>query len=275
VAILKDGTKFATSSYDGTAIIWEMQSKDVLLILTGHTKGINNLMGLSDGRLVTASEDHSIKVWNTINGMCERTLIGHGKAVYALMELPNLIIVSGSLDESIRVWDLSRSDVEYCVRVLKPADQYECEAMTLLDEQQMACASGENINVYKVEEGLMIKKIIGHSSRVSDLYLMPDKVTLISSSWDCTIKVWDWNERLCLRTLVGHTNYINKIVMANAEVLVSASSDGCVKFWRLESGKCVKTLKEHKGDIKDMKRFAKDLMVTCGEEKNVIFWKLE
>jgi WD40 repeat protein len=43
----------------------------------------------------------------------------------------------------------------------------------------------------------------GHTARITDLAFTPDGETIVSASDDKTIRVWDWQSGVTLRTLRG------------------------------------------------------------------------
>ena len=70
----------------------------------------------------------------------------------------------------------------------------------------------------------------------------------VSASDDRTLKVWDLDSGLELRSLPGHSDSVNSVAMsADGRRAVSASSDQTLMVWDLESGLEVKTLSGHTG----------------------------
>jgi len=49
----------------------------------------------------------------------------------------------------------------------------------------------------------------------------------------------------CLKTLTGHTDYVNSLAYLGNNLLASASDDKTIKIWNIENGKCLKTLTGH------------------------------
>ena len=59
---------------------------------------------------------------------------------------------------------------------------------------------------------------------------------------DNTLKLWDLTIGTELKTLTGHTDYINAIAITlDAQRAISASYDNTLKVWDLESGKAIAT----------------------------------
>ncbi len=76
------GTKIATSSWDGTAKIWDATTGKVLLTLEGHDSGVLALAWSHDEtKLATGSHDLTTKIWDTNSGALLFNLVGHSRSV--------------------------------------------------------------------------------------------------------------------------------------------------------------------------------------------------
>ena len=74
----------------------------------------------------------------------------------------------------------------------------------------------------------------------------PDGAHIVSGSRDEIIKIWDLASGACLRTLKGHSDFVESVVVSPDGVhIVSGSYDGTIKVWDLASGACVRTLEGH------------------------------
>lgn len=71
-------------------------------------------------------------------------------------------------------------------------------------------------------------------------------VYVATGSRDKTIKLWDTLSGQCLRTFVGHDNWIRALVFhPTGKYLLSASDDKTIKLWDLVNGRCTKTIEAH------------------------------
>ncbi len=92
-----------------------------------------------------------------------------------------------------------------------------------------------------------IKKFLskeGHPGCVNALSVDSIKKRVVSGAADKTIKIWDCQNGICLKKLIGHTGIVTSVV-ANRDTIISGSGDCTVKIWDKNSGQCIKTLNVH------------------------------
>ncbi|MFM6724088.1 MAG: WD40 repeat domain-containing protein [Dolichospermum sp.] len=84
------------------------------------------------------------------------------------------------------------------------------------------------------EERLTFK---GHSDWVRAIAVTPDGKTVISGSWDNTIKIWDLETRKEKFTFKGHSGWVKAIaVTPDGKTVISSSGDSnIIKTYDLET----------------------------------------
>ena len=103
----RDATCIVTASTDGTAKVWNIESRRQLLNLKGHRRDVYSAKYNHNGtRIVTASFDGTAKVWDAKTGELLLNLIGHNDIVLsANYNHYGTHIVTASSDGTVKLWD--------------------------------------------------------------------------------------------------------------------------------------------------------------------------
>uniref|UniRef100_UPI00398E8893 apoptotic protease-activating factor 1 isoform X2 n=1 Tax=Pristiophorus japonicus TaxID=55135 RepID=UPI00398E8893 len=118
-------------------------------------------------------------------------------------------------------------------------------------QQSLLIAVGlENgtVKVLELPSGKILRTLIGHMKCVQRCQFTSDGKTLISSSDDSTIRVWNWHTKECI-VLEGHTEQVKNFKLLSKSQLLSWSFDGTVKVWNLISGEMLKSFECHDGAV--------------------------
>ena len=93
---------------DHTISLRDVQSGQLLKILTGHTDIVNSVRFSPDSSVLASGEwDGNIRLWDVATGQLEKTITGHEKGVPSIVYSPDgAIFMSGSWDNTIRIWDV-------------------------------------------------------------------------------------------------------------------------------------------------------------------------
>lgn len=110
----------------------------------------------------------------------------------------------------------------------------------------MGDSNGE-VRLYQVADGQQqiqsIASLVGHTNWVVSLAFSYDGSILVSSSTDCTVKLWDVNTGECLQTLQGHSNGVFSVAFTpDARIIASGSDDCSIRLWSVSTGECLKIL---------------------------------
>ena len=118
---ITSGDRFAVSGgWDGTAILWELDSPHpdggaatAPLRPMGHSLFVRSADISGDGNTaVTSSDDHSLIVWSTESGAQLRTLDGHEQPVNSVrLSSDGAKAVSGDQDGTLILWDVKKGSL--------------------------------------------------------------------------------------------------------------------------------------------------------------------
>jgi len=109
VAFSPDGSRLATSSFDGLAIIWDAATGQELFRIAMHPEPTIRLIIFSpDGsRLATSSYDGSANVWDAVSGKELQAISGHTARIFDLAFSPDgKTIATASGDRTAKLWEV-------------------------------------------------------------------------------------------------------------------------------------------------------------------------
>jgi serine/threonine protein kinase len=104
---------------------------------------------------------------------------------------------------------------------------------------QNVASSGAEAGVpqYSVSE---YRSLPGHTADVKDLLLLKDGQTLITSSADETIRLWNLQTGAEIKRLTGHNSSVNALALTTDQnTLISTGADRRITFWTLPEGETV------------------------------------
>ncbi|KAG6828103.1 hypothetical protein H0H92_009188 [Tricholoma furcatifolium] len=214
--------------------------------LRGHEGGVWALAASKD-ILVSGSTDRTVRIWDLTTGRCTHVFGGHTSTVRCLAIVKpewvdveqegggfakerwpkRALIVTGSRDHSLRVWTLPRpGEPEYrCFE----ADDGEVDPTDVCDAEE---------NPYHRVH------LEGHDHAVRALAARGR--TLVSGSYDCSVRIWDIVTGQCKHVLTGHTQKVYSVVLDPIRnQACSGSMDGSVRVWNLHTGQLLHVLSGH------------------------------
>ncbi|GAQ89588.1 WD-40 repeat protein [Klebsormidium nitens] len=187
---------FYSASDDGICKVWDRRllkggSNDAVGVLVGHSEGITHVNSKGDGRyLLTNSKDQSIKLWD-IRRMTNPSKIDKGHV------------------PARRYWDYRwedhsprnhqgpcKNDTSLQTyrghRVLQTLVRAYFSPVESTGQRYIYTGSTDGtVYIYDVVSGETVRKLSGHFATVRDVAWHPTLPLLATSSWDCTVGVWE------------------------------------------------------------------------------------
>jgi small GTP-binding protein len=118
-------------------------------------------------------------------------------------------------------------------------------------------------------------KLTGHRATINRIAWSPDDRWLASTSYDKTIKLWDWtNKNQTPMSLEGHRDWVSSVAFSpDGRYLASASGDNQVRIWNVETGETVKAFTAHSRAIFSIAWSPDGKVIATGSsDRSIAFW---
>ena len=218
----------------GQLLVWEWQSESYILKQQGHFDTMNALVYSPDGqRIITTADDGKVKVWDTHSGFCVVTFTEHSSGVTAcgFAKRGNVLFTS-SLDGSVRAWDLIRYRN---FRTFTAPTRLSFSSVAVDPSGEVVCAGSLDsfdIHIWSVQTGQLLDQLSGHEGPVASLAFAPSGDTIVSGSWDHTVRIWSifgrtqTSEPIQLQADILHVAF-----RPDSKQVAVSTLDGQLTFW--------------------------------------------
>ncbi|MCO5585343.1 hypothetical protein L7F22_039276 [Adiantum nelumboides] len=254
------GRFLATGAEDRQIRLWNISTKKVKHLFTGHKQEIYSLDFSRDGRIIASgSGDKTVRIWDVDSGQLLHTLYtspgqeqGPSEAGVTSVSISSdsRLVAAGALDTLVRVWD--------------------------------------------ARTGQPLEKLRGHKDSIYSVSFAPDGRSLISGSLDKTLKMWDlsgtiraldqnvpdeekMHNAVCATTFLGHKDYVLSVSCSpDGMWIASGSKDRGVQFWDPRTAQAQLVLQGHKNSVIAIHLSpAGGLLASGSGDFNARVWKYE
>jgi len=215
------GDYVLSACYDNTVAVWNKETGARLLTLPGHAGPARAVawVSLSQDTGVFASTSHDQTVllhqWNIKENSidCVNACKGHERSVDCVAVDPSgTLLASGSFDNNLKIWGASLQERG------ESGNREE-------DEGDSKRARGHAVTRTPV------MTLAGHKEGISGVTWTEDKTTVVTSSWDHTLRIWDTEMGGMKSELVGNKSFFDVSYSTKAKLLITASAERSIRLY--------------------------------------------
>jgi len=234
VAVSPDGKWLVAAGEDGTLVVFDAKSGQLLKRLQGHTQHVKAVVFHPQEQwLASAGYDQEIILWSLPTG----NQIRKWKApdlVWALAVSPDgKYLAAGGKDNNITLWEVETEQSQ-----IFKGHKNDIYALSFSPNGEwLASASQDNTaRLWEVKTRQTLHTFTGHTENVYTITFSPDGKWLATGSEDTTVRLWNVDSGELERLLLGHKQAVFgvRFVGDDGYSLVSASDDMTLRQWNLD-----------------------------------------
>ena len=278
IAFSPDGSLLVSSGVDGTIRIWEMATGSCLNIIQ-HDRA-DSLVKIAmhpNGNLIAScsEDDPFVKLWDIRTGECVTSFQSRSNELASIAIDPTgEMLACGNSEGSVEIWKLGEGISHQYFRTLM-GHQHYVGLVSFAQEGLLATLPyGENIKLWDVQRGKLLKTIQGYSRLIGANAISPDGKMLMQGDANGMIRVWDLANKRYLSSFQGHAGPIWRICFSpDGKKFASCGDDRVVRLWDRDDLRCLKTFAGHTGVLWEL-AFSPDglTLASGGTNRKIKLW---
>uniref|UniRef100_A0A2K5D0J4 Apoptotic peptidase activating factor 1 n=1 Tax=Aotus nancymaae TaxID=37293 RepID=A0A2K5D0J4_AOTNA len=223
--------------------LWNIDSCSKVADCRGHLSWVHGVMFSPDGSsFLTSSDDQTIRLWET-KKVCKNSAIMLKQEVGVVFQENGVMVLAVDHIKRLQLINGKTGHVDYLTEA-----QVSC--CCLSPHLQYIAFGDENgaIEILEPVNNRIFQSRIRHKKTVRHIQFTADEKTLISSSDDSAIQVWNWQLEE-YDVLQAHQETVKDFRLLKNSRLLSWSFDGTVKVWNIITGKVEKDFVCHQGTV--------------------------
>ncbi|XP_036154144.1 apoptotic protease-activating factor 1 isoform X5 [Myotis myotis] len=233
----------ATGSSDCFLKLWDLDQKECRNTMFGHTNSVNHCRFSPDDKfLASCSADGTLKLWET-KKVCENSAIVLKQEIDVVFQENEVMVLAVDNIRRLQLINGKTGQIDYLTEA-----QISC--CCLSPHLQHVAFGGHDgtIKILELLNNRLFQSRNGHKNTVRHIQFTADGKTLISSSDDSTIQVWNWQSEEYF-FLQAHQETVKDFRLLKNSRLLSWSFDGTVKVWNITTGRIEKDFVCHQDTV--------------------------
>ncbi len=267
---------------------------DVVGRLEGHIGTVTQIYSLTDGRMLTCSDDKTLRIWSSdgklLDILAEQTyknehgefpvlpIPKHKHHVLGAKELADGRILSWSLDKTVCIWS---AQGEY-LATLEGHNQMVFDVSQLPNgwlvswTKEVFAPQSDPVEAFLYfwdTTGQVLPAQQAHQKCVDGIEILPDKTVISWSSYTTSFTRWGLDGQH-LNTFAGHTDELRGVLALPDGRILSWSKDKTLRLWSID-GTPITIFSGHDNAVLGALITPKGQLVSWGVDKHILVWELD
>uniref|UniRef100_A0A8C0CYT7 Apoptotic peptidase activating factor 1 n=1 Tax=Balaenoptera musculus TaxID=9771 RepID=A0A8C0CYT7_BALMU len=237
-----DGARIMVAAKN-KVFLWNMDSCLKVADCRGHLSWVHCVMFSPDGSsFLTSSDDQTIRLWKT-KKVCKNSAIVLKQEIDVVFQENEVMVLAVDDIKRLQLINGNTGQIDYLTEA-----QVSC--CCLSPHLQHLAFGGEDgaIRILELLNNRIFRSRIGHKNTVRHMQFTADAKTLISSSDDSAVQVWNWQSEEYV-FLQAHQETVKDFRLLKNSRLLSWSFDGTVKVWNIITGRTEKDFVCHQDTV--------------------------
>ena len=272
-----DGTSLVSGSDDNTVKLWDVQTGGVVKTFSGHTQGVYSVSISADCTMIASgSSDSTVHLWDIQRGECQCVIRQENTVWHVSFSPIDPQYLISMCDDKLWQWNTSGHQIKppfngscsafssdgtqlvscnWGIVMIQNTDSGAIIAKFQMtndmvgccfspDERFVAIAGSNTVYIWDITSPnpYIVKTFIGHTDDITSL-AFSSPTTLISASWDRSIKFWQIGASSIDSVIVSPkprpptSAPIKSITLQTKDgITITSDLDGIVKTWDISTG---------------------------------------
>jgi WD40 repeat protein len=280
-----DGKILVSASNDSLLKFWDpVRHVEVKTEDFHSNSGIASCDISPDGsKVVAVGEMFCGKVLETNSGKEISTFVGSYQSTKCAFSPDGKFVITTGMHDRVYFWDSDRGTQIASHPILSERPHWVGPPHTYCifsPDGNKVASPGDNystISIWEASTGFEIMRLSGHhqypdSFTVRTCSFSPDGKRLVSASSDSTMELWDIEQGIQLKHLIGHGGGVNSCCFSSdGRLIVSTGDDKTLRVWESDSGKLVATFSAM-GKINCSAFSSSQNLICCGDSEGILYF---
>lgn len=231
IAFSPDGKTVVTGSWDGKAILWDVNTGRQVREVTGGSAGVLGAAFNRDGSLLALTTTENVLVFNTQTFDTVYTFPANTEGYWytsASFSVDGKYVAAISTDWTTSIWNLETGERGL---LLEGHTEWGTDVSFSPSRPQLITASGDRkAIIWDAETGNQLFTL-EHSATISSVDYNPDGSLVATASYDGTARVWNSATGAPLFTLFPYAGPLRAVAFSpNGKYIATAGQDGIIRI---------------------------------------------